>query len=104
MIQGGSGWSNNGGMYLQPSGRITNGMEDSTVPYHDNEATWELEEGCASGCTDAMCQDPNMDCAGCSFCSAPEPAPAPCPIIHGPPGAIGVAGPPGPPGPQGPPR
>merc|ERR1712048_1288788 len=41
MIQGGDGWSNDGGMTLQPNGDITN--KDGAAPFHANEAKWALE-------------------------------------------------------------
>jgi len=40
MVQGGSGWSNNGGMMLQPNGDIS--RSDGSVPFHPNEAKWHF--------------------------------------------------------------
>jgi len=40
MVQGGSGWSNNGGLMLQPNGDIS--RRDGSVPFHKNEAKWRF--------------------------------------------------------------
>lgn len=40
MVQGGLGWSNNGGLMLQPNGDIS--RRDGSVPFHKNEAKWRF--------------------------------------------------------------
>eukprot|EP00440_Ansanella_granifera_P041830 gb/GFBE01045352.1/.p1 GENE.gb/GFBE01045352.1/~~gb/GFBE01045352.1/.p1 ORF type:complete len:286 (+),score=35.99 gb/GFBE01045352.1/:1-858(+) len=40
MIQGGTGWSNNGGMHMKSDGQIT--RRDLSTAFHANEAEWEL--------------------------------------------------------------